>query len=70
MIFFYSQTKKKKRKKSESEEERRWTGQLQCGQVCRVSRERERLEWSIMGSTGRIVNTGWLTGWLTDWDEM
>lgn len=28
----------------ESEEERRRTGQLQCGQVCRVSRERERLE--------------------------
>lgn len=29
---------------TESEEERRRTGQLQCGQVCRVSRERERLE--------------------------
>lgn len=28
----------------ENEEERRRTGQLQCGQVCRVSRERERLE--------------------------
>lgn len=28
----------------ESEEERKRTGQLQCGQVCRVSRERERLE--------------------------
>lgn len=27
-----------------SEEERRRTGQLQCGQVCRVSRERERSE--------------------------
>lgn len=48
----------------ESEEERRRTGQLQCGQVCRVSREREHLEWSIMGLTWRIYI---LVDWLVDW---
>lgn len=41
-------------------------GQLQCGQVCRVSRERERLRMKHYG-IDLTLNTGWLSGWLR-WD--
>lgn len=43
----YSRLKLKERQSKgfkESEEERKKTGQLQCGEVCRVSRERELKE--------------------------
>lgn len=38
------------------------TGQLQCGQVCRVSRERERFGMKRYGIDWTAFNTGGLSG--------
>lgn len=57
MFSLYS-AQKEKGEKEEEEKRGRGTGQLQCGQVCRVSRERERFRIKHYGIDLTDLNTG------------